>query len=139
LVGGLACLLSRRAQRLGDIAASTVVVRIPRHEEPDLDQLLAGKFNSLRNHPHLEARLRQRLSPAEARIGLQALLRRDQLDAAARVDLFHHIAAHYRAAVQFPPEDTEGITDEQYVRNVVDVLYRPKSRVARKSLELVAS
>jgi uncharacterized RDD family membrane protein YckC len=140
LVGGLSCLLSRRAQRLGDIAASTVVVRIPRREEPDLDQLLAGKFNSLRSHPHLEARLRQRISPAEARIGLQALLRRDQLDATARIDLFQHIAAHYRAAVQFPPDATEGVTDEQYVRNVVDVLYRPKSRVTQqKQLEPVAS
>jgi uncharacterized RDD family membrane protein YckC len=139
LVGGLACLLTRRAQRLGDIAASTVVIRIPKREEPDLDQLLAGKFNSLRSHPHLEARLRQRVSPAEARIGLQALLRRDQLDPAARIDLFQHIATHYRAVVEFPPEATEGITDEQYVRNVVDVLYRPRSRVTQKSLEAVAS
>lgn len=138
LVGGMVCFFSRRAQRLGDVAASTVVVRIPKREEPDLDQLLAGKFNSLRSHPHLEARLRQRISPAEARIGLQSLLRRDQLDAAARIDLFQHIADHYREVVEFPPEATDGITDEQYVRNVVDILYRPKSRAA-KPAETVAA
>src|SRR6266850_4857782 len=65
LVGGLACLLSRRAQRLGDFAANTVVVRIPQLAEPDLDQLIAGKYNSLRAYPHLEARLRQRATSAE--------------------------------------------------------------------------
>ena len=40
LVGGLACLLNRRAQRLGDFAANTVVAWSPRIAEPDLNQLL---------------------------------------------------------------------------------------------------
>jgi uncharacterized RDD family membrane protein YckC len=124
LVGGMACLLSRRAQRLGDIAANTLVIRSPQIAEPDLDQLLAGKFNSLRAHPHLEARLRQRVSPPEAALAMHALLRRDQLDPAARVDLFGQLAAHFQSKVEFPSEAVEGITDEQYVRNVVDVLYR---------------
>ncbi len=126
LVGGVACLLSRRAQRLGDFAANTIVVRNPKIAEPDLDQLLAGKYNSFRDYPHLEARLRQRVSPAEAGLALQALLRRDQLEPAARVELFQNIADHFRSLVAFPPEATEGITDEQYVRNVVDALYRPR-------------
>lgn len=125
LVGGVACLLSQRAQRLGDFAANTIVVRNPKTREPDLDQLLAGKFNSLRAHPHLAARLRQRISPVEARVALQAVLRRDQLDDPARVGLFREIAGHFRALVAFPPEAIEGITDEQYVRNVVDVMFRP--------------
>src|ERR1051325_9168127 len=59
LVGGIACTLSRKSQRLGDIAANTVVIRIPRFSEPDVEQLLAGKYNSLRHHAHLEARLRE--------------------------------------------------------------------------------
>src|ERR1044071_7864321 len=46
LVGGIVCLASGRAQRLGDLAANTIVIRNPRIREPDLDQLLAGKFNS---------------------------------------------------------------------------------------------
>lgn len=126
LVGGLACLASRRAQRLGDLAANTIVIRTPRLVEPDLDQLLAGKYNSLRDHPHLEARLRQRVSPPEAALALQALVRRDLLDPGARVELFRDLAGHFRAKVRFPPEATEGITDEQYVRNVVDVMYRSR-------------
>ena len=127
LVGGAACLVNRHVQRLGDLAAGTVVVHLPKHAEPDLDQLLAGKFNSLRAHPHLEARLRQRVSPDEARLALQALVRRDELDPAARVGLFADLAAHFKAIVAFPPEDTESMPDEQYIRNVVDILFRTRA------------
>jgi len=125
LVGGIACAVSRRAQRLGDLAANTIVVRIPKVTEPNLDQLTAGRFNSLRSYPHLEARLRQRVSAQEAALALQSLVRRDMLDPTARVELFSQVAEHFRAKVEFPAEATEGITDEQYVRNIVDSLYRP--------------
>jgi hypothetical protein len=88
---------------------------------------LAGKFNSLRQYPHLAARLRQRISPAEAAVAMQALLRRDEFDPIARVELFDDLAAQFRAKVVFPPEATDGITDEQYLRNVVDVIYRTRT------------
>lgn len=127
LVGGLAALLSRRAQRLGDFAANTVVIRVPRLHQPDLDQLLAGKFNSLRAQPHLCARLRQQVTPAEAALVLSALLRRDELEPPARVALFGELAVHLRGKVEFPPETREGLPDEQYLRNVVDVLYRARA------------
>jgi uncharacterized RDD family membrane protein YckC len=126
-VGGLTCWLSPRCQRLGDIAVNTIVVRNPRVAQPDLDQLLAGKFNSLRQYPHLAARLRQHVSPLEAAVAVQALLRRDEFDPIARVELFTDLAAHFRAKAAFPPEATDGITDEQYLRNVVDVLYRTRT------------
>lgn len=126
LVGGLACLINRRAQRLGDFAASTIVVRHAPRPEPDLDQLALGPFNSLRAYPHLEARLRQLVSPAEARLALGALMRRDAFDGPARVALFRELAAHFKSRVAFPPEAVEAITDEQYVRNVADVLFRAR-------------
>ena len=124
MVGGLACLLSSRAQRLGDLAANTIVIRTPRISEPDLEQLLAGKYNSFRDHPHLCARLRQRTSPQEATLALQALLRREELDPQARLALFQRMAGYFRRLVDFPQESIEGISDEQYVRNIVDVLFR---------------
>ncbi len=129
-VGGVTCLLNSRCQRLGDIAANTIVVRNPRVAEPDLDQLLAGKFNSLRQFPHLVARLRQNITPAEADLALQALMRREEFDPVARVELFAGLAEHFRAKVDFPAEAAEGLADEQYLRNVVDVVYR--SRVGEK-------
>lgn len=132
-VGGLTSLLNSRGQRLGDLVANTVVVRIPKLAEPNLDQLTADKFNSLRAWPHLEARLRQRVSPAEASIALQAIVRRDLLEPRARVELFAELAAHFKAKVQFPAEAVEGIADEQYVRNVADCLFRPGRRTASRS------
>jgi uncharacterized RDD family membrane protein YckC len=124
LLGGAICLLSRHAQRLGDLAANTIVVRQPKTSQPDLDKLLADKFNSFREHPHLTARLHQRISPAEARIALQALLRRDDLEPSARVELFSDLVNRFRMLVPFPPETTDGLSDEQYVRNVADILFR---------------
>jgi hypothetical protein len=123
-LGGIVGWCSAKGQRLGDIAANTIVVRHPKIVEPDLDQLLAGKYNSLRLHPHLAARLRQRVSPAEASVALQAIFRRDEFEPVARVELFAELAQHFRVKVEFPTEVGEGITDEQYIRNVVDVVYR---------------
>ena len=126
-VGGVTCWLNSKCQRLGDIAANTVVIRAPKIAEPDLDQVLAGKFNSLRQFPHLAARLRQNVTPAEADLALQSLLRREEFDPVARVELFGELAAHFRAKVEFPAEATDGVADEQYLRNVVDVIYRNKT------------
>ncbi len=124
LLGGFTCLLNKRMQRLGDIAAGTVVVRVPEVAQPDLDQILGSKFNSLLEHRHLCARLRQRVRPELTALALQALIRRDQLDANSRLAVFKDLAGHFRQLVTFPPEVTEAIGDEQYVRNVVEALYR---------------
>ena len=67
----------------------------------------AGKFNSLRAHPHLCARLRQRVTPLEAGTALQAIVRRDEFEAAARVTLFAELAEYFRAKVEFPTEAVE--------------------------------
>jgi uncharacterized RDD family membrane protein YckC len=122
--GGLTCFFSRYSQRLGDIAANTIVVWNTGMNEPDFDQLLPDKYNSFRDYPHLVGRLRQRVSPKEAGIALQALLRRDQFGLTARLELFRDIASWFKEIVEFPQEAVDGISDEQYIRNVVDVLYR---------------
>jgi uncharacterized RDD family membrane protein YckC len=123
LFGGIICLLTRHYQRLGDLAANTIVVRTPQLSIPDVGQLMAGKFNSFREYPHLAARLRQRISAQEATIALEALMRRDELEASARLDLFGEIADRFKLAVEFPAESVEGLTDEQYIRNAVDILF----------------
>jgi uncharacterized RDD family membrane protein YckC len=127
-IGGIVCFFSKRAQRLGDIAANTIVIRDPDLLEPDLSQVLAGKYNSFRDYPHLAARLRQRLSVEEAGVALQSVLRRDRLNPEARVELFRKVATHFRNVVEFPEEAVEGLTDEQYIRNVVDLLFQKTER-----------
>lgn len=128
-VGGAACLLSPKRQRLGDLLAGTVVVRTARVAPPDLEKLIPGAFNSLAAHALASSRLRQRISPEEAALALSALIRRDLLEPAARLALFARLASHFRGLVSLPEEAVEGLSDEQLVRNVVGILYgRGKSR-----------
>jgi len=123
-VGGAACWFSARGQRLGDFAGNTIVVRAARVPEPNVEQLLSGRYNSFRAYPHLEAQLRRRVAPREAALAVQALLRREEFDPAARVDLFARLAGFFREQVPFPPEAAGDLSDEQAVRNVVDTLFR---------------
>jgi uncharacterized RDD family membrane protein YckC len=125
LVGGVASLVTRHGQRLGDLAANTMVIRSGQTVEPDLDLILEKtRYNSLKAFPHLMARLRKQVTPQEAGLALQALVRRDELLPGPRVALFDEMAGHFKGKAVFPPEALEGISNEQYVRNVVDVLFK---------------
>ena len=124
-VGGLCCLLSPKYQRLGDIAANTVVIYTAHEKIPDLELLFSGTYNSLRNHAHLAAQLRKAISPGEARLVLEAVTRRAELEPDSRLDLYRQLAQRLRSLVTFPEETLAGMTDEQYVRNIVDLIYRP--------------
>jgi uncharacterized RDD family membrane protein YckC len=126
-LGGVTCAISKRYQRLGDLAANTVVIRIPKIAEPEFEKLDPPSFNSLRQFPHLAARLRQRVETSEAAVAVNALLRRDEFDPSARITLYAELADFFRGKVTFPAEVTEGLSDEQYVRAIVDVLYRARS------------
>jgi hypothetical protein len=59
------------------------------------------------------------------------LVRRDELDPAARVALFSELAEHFKGLVTFPAESIEAMPDEQYVRNVVDILFRTRAAEAK--------
>jgi len=121
-VGGVAAVLSPRRRRLGDLAAGTVVVRVPRRVAPDLEPVDPGKYNSLRRHPLLAARLRQNVTPEQAMTALEALARRERLDPDARIALFREMADYFRSIVRFPEDVLVGLSDEQLVRNVVEIV-----------------
>lgn len=123
-LGGLCSLLGRKAQRLGDIVAGTIVVWEAPVPVPDLSSYPESKYNSLRSHPHLVARLRQSVRPAQAQAAWLALRRRDQLDAEARTRLFGLMAQTLRNEAKVSAELTDGLSDEQFVRNVIEILYR---------------
>jgi uncharacterized RDD family membrane protein YckC len=128
LVGGVSMVLTRHCQRLGDLAAGTVVVRRVPVREPRLDAVLAGQFNSFRRHPLIEAQLRQHTTPDLAALALGALMRRDELEPSARLRVYGRLADHFRGLAQFPAETTAGLSDEQYLRNVVETVFRRLSR-----------
>jgi hypothetical protein len=124
-LGGAMSVISRNCQRLGDIAANTIVIRIPKPTAVEIEDLVGKKYNSLRDYPHLEARLRQTVTPEEAALVLDTLRRARILDNEARIRVFDDVAAYLQTIVEFPPEATEMIGSEQYVRNIVDAIYRP--------------
>jgi len=134
LVAGVSTFFTRYAQRLGDLAANTVVIRTGRSFRPDLSVLATDKYNSIRDFPLLISRLRQKLDSAEIALIIRALTRRDHLDPNARVALFRELAGHVRSKVDFPEESLIGQSDEQFLRNVADILFqrrtKPSGRVA---------
>ncbi|MFN7996039.1 MAG: RDD family protein [Bryobacteraceae bacterium] len=123
LTGVVSCVLSRRGQRLGDLAANTIVLRETKRREPDIEHIAPAKYNSLLAVPHLAARLRSRVDPDAVRIAVTALAQRDGYDPGARVQLFKELADYFRLLVTFPESVVEGLTDEQYVRSAVRALY----------------
>jgi hypothetical protein len=56
-------------------------------------------------------------------IALDAMLRRDHFEPRARVELFAETRVVFQKPVEFPPEATEQLSDEQYVRNVAEILF----------------
>lgn len=103
LVGGIVCMLTRHRQRLGDIAAETIVVRIEEDWQLDVNQLRTAKYNSFLPYRHLSSRLRQRAELAATKVALDAVLRCDEIAPSHRLELFRQFADYFRAVAQSPP------------------------------------
>ena len=123
LVGGIAALVSRNGQRLGDLAANTVVAHERHLQTPDLEQIAPAKYNSLLAYPYLAGRLRSLSDPGAVACAVRAVAQRDGFEPAARVELFADLARYFRGLVAFPADSLAGLTDEQFVRSVLRVLY----------------
>jgi len=123
-IGAIFFICSRRNKRLGDIAANTVVVYIAQPELPDFDQIAPEKFNSLRSRMHLVARLRNKVNNKVAHLALNALLRRNAFTPEARIQVFAELADYFNSLTPVTTEDTQNISDEQLIRNIVEILFR---------------
>jgi hypothetical protein len=62
--------------------------------------------------------------PDLAALALQAMIRRNALDPAARLSVFADLRGALVSEVNFPTETVETMSDEQYVRNVVGIIFR---------------
>jgi uncharacterized RDD family membrane protein YckC len=122
-VGGIASFCGRYCQRLGDLAAGTIVARERVFPAPDLEQIASAKYNSLMAYPHLAARLRSLANPESVSIAVRAVSRREGYDPLARIELFEELAAYFQSLVRFPAAASESLTGEQYVRSVLRVIY----------------
>ncbi|MDX2111656.1 MAG: RDD family protein [Verrucomicrobiota bacterium] len=132
LFGGTVAFLNRNAQRLGDIAAGTVVIWHRERSMPALPTDDLVKYNSLHHYPHLEARLRQLLAPAEVDTLIHALHRRKQLAPSERIALFDQFANDLKHLCPFPIDAYENVSSEQYVRNCLDSITRQSRKMAAR-------
>lgn len=93
LVGGISVLVDRRARRLGDLAAGTIVVRERRAPRPAQILAAAERHNSFLADPGVRAAAR-RVSAPERDAMIALGLRRDRLPMAVRSELFERMAEH---------------------------------------------
>jgi len=128
LLGGLAAFFTKSGQRLGDLAANTVVAHERSWEAPDLDPVAPAKYNSLLAYPHLAGRLRSLASPEAVGFALRAVAERDRYNPAERLELFRELAGYFGSLVRFPQEALEGLSDEQFIRSVLRAIYNPPGR-----------
>ncbi len=124
VAGGISATLSQRWQRLGDIAAGTMVIREDKIVEPDLSKILADKYNSFRDYPYFTAKARSALTPAEAALIFTFLQRRDRFNDDVRIELCSKLADYFKTLVEFPDEALENISNERYLRNLADIVYQ---------------
>jgi uncharacterized RDD family membrane protein YckC len=124
VVGGIASLLHPKFQRLGDLAAGTLVIRLPRSGVRIGTDSGARKYNSFRAHPQVEGRLRRETTPEEVALLVEALSRRDDLTPADRIDTYREIRAYFEKKIRFPVQLSEDLGDEPFLRNLLDSLTR---------------
>ena len=123
-VGSLCCFCDRRVRRLGDIAAGTIVIREIKPEKPDLRSVLPDKYNSLRKYPLEAARMRDKTTPEESMLLFEALRRRNHIKPEDRCRVYTELAEHFREKVKFPEAAIDGMSDEKFLVNITDLIYR---------------
>jgi uncharacterized RDD family membrane protein YckC len=123
-LGGAVMLFSRHGRRLGDLAAGTVCVRVPRAMPPSAVAEIRTRFNSIRDDAAARGRVRQVLTPRESELVVALSLRREVLEGPARADLFRLTADYLRRRLRLVGHS--GLPDERLVLNVASVALEEK-------------
>jgi len=121
LLGGIVCIFSSKYQRIGDMIASTVVIYDRHSYHQSIENIAPDKYNSFYSYPHLISRARQQITPRESSMLLKALLRRNILQPESRIKVYGALTDYFKSIVNFP---VENISNEQYLRNLLAILYQ---------------
>ncbi len=78
--------------------------------------------------PSLDTSAANTTSPDLADLALGALFRRQTLEPEYRVALFSKVVLHFKTLVVFPQAAMDGLSHEQYIRNIVEVLFKPENK-----------
>jgi uncharacterized RDD family membrane protein YckC len=118
-VGLVAAACNRENRRLGDLAASTLVVHVDRKAKP----IQIIQENNGDAHLAKEELFRQRLqqlSRDQKQTVLDICLRRDQLRISDRARLFRSVADYLRTRLELAPEQFQ--SDEKFILQVAAIL-----------------
>jgi uncharacterized RDD family membrane protein YckC len=125
LVGGISMLSSPIMQRFGDRVAGTLVVRETPLAAPSDEAWNHQKYNSFTEHSAITMGLRRAATPELAGLIQDALRRRNELAPYARREIYRELTAYLQTEIApFPAELVEMLSDEQYLINAADVLFR---------------
>lgn len=125
LLGATVASIDRWHRRLGDLAADTIIIRDVRRELPQALATQKARINSFQTNAALRNRILTRITREERDLIADLALRRDQLDPAAREEIFNKAASCFRTRFALP-EDLEYLSDEQTVLNLALVIQEAK-------------
>jgi len=124
-VGGTVSFLDPYGRRLGDLAADTLVAVDSTRPLPSATAKGSGRVNTFLEDPVLRNRILNRATREERDFVFDLTVRRDELDADAREDLFRQTAQILRERYNLP-EETGYLSDEQATINVALTLESAK-------------
>ncbi len=119
LVGAVVAFVDPLGRRLGDLAASTVVVRERKAPMPSAIVPAAERYNSFIGDPAVRAAAR-RITGAERDAMTGLALRRESLPLAVRLELFEKLSEHLQARTGLPRPAI--FSAEKYVLNLTAVV-----------------
>jgi uncharacterized RDD family membrane protein YckC len=116
LVGGGFAFFSAKSQRLGDMAAGTVVIREYKQRVPEAIVPPKERFNSILADRDLAARVSSRLGRVERELLVDLALRRESLRLDQRLLLFEGLSRHLQDRLEIDLPDH--FSDEKLCLNI---------------------
>jgi len=120
-VAAVSSIVDPLRRRLGDVVAGTLVIREPKTVAYRGELAAERRFNSLRT-PRVMRLIRHRIGLEERELLLAVCLRAEKMSPVARYDLMEEMADAYRERLAV---DEEGVSGENFVRDLTSVLFAP--------------
>ncbi len=126
LVGGIVTLFNRRGLRLGDLAAGTIVIRIPSVPAPERLLPAGQRSDLLLGDFALGERVRRVLKSPEKDLLISLAVRRERMEARPRMEVFEAAAAWFAERLEIPRPPT--MSAETYILNLAAIAHAPRRR-----------
>jgi uncharacterized RDD family membrane protein YckC len=127
-VAAVSTMVDPLRRRLGDIVAGTLVIREEKPAAYRGELAAERRYNTLRT-PRVLRLIRHRIGLEEREMLLAVCLRAEKMSPVARYDLMEEIAAAYRERLDV---EEEGVSGENFVRDLTSVLFAPSVLPSRK-------